>query len=137
MSLPNQLVGKNIQSITVYNGSGSVIPYATALALDATYPPQTYGAPGVKTTTGVTDSVGFALTAIPAGGYGSMQVGGLAVAIAGAAITFGTTLAVMTTNAGKVIAKTAGNRSIGVPYSSVAGDTEYVLVQLGAGADNA
>lgn len=137
MSLPNQLVGKNIQSVTCYNGSGSDIPYGTAVALDATYPPQTYNAPGVKTTTGATDGIGTALTAIPAGGYGSVQVGGLAVCIAGAAITFGTTLAVMTNNAGKVVAKTAGNRSLGVPFSSVAGDGEYVVVLLGAGADNA
>lgn len=136
MSLPNQLVGKNIQSRTVYNGSGTAIPFGTALALDASYPPQTYNAPGVKTTTGATDVVGFALTSIPAGGYGSMQVGGTAVAIAGGTITFGTTLAVMTNSSGQVIAKTATNRSAGVPFSTAASG-EYVLVQLGAGADNA
>ena len=64
MSLPNQLVGKNIQSRTVYNGSGTAIPFGTALALDASYPPQTYNAPGVKTTTGATDVVGFAFNAV-------------------------------------------------------------------------
>lgn len=136
MALPNQLVGKNIQSITVYNGSASAIPYGTALALDASYPPETYSAPGVKTTTGDTDFVGFALTAIPAGGYGSMQNGGTAVGIAGGTITFGTTLNVMANSSGQVVAKTSGKRSAGVPYSSAA-STGYVLVQLGSAADNA
>jgi hypothetical protein len=136
MSLPNQLVGKNIQSTTCYNNSASAIPYATAVALDSGAPPQTYGAPGVKTTTGATDGIGFALTAIPAYGFGSVQIAGLAVAIAGAAVTFGTDLAVKTDNAGKVVAKTAGTRSIGVPFSSAAGDGEYIVVQIGAGVDN-
>lgn len=136
MALPNQLAGKNIQSRTVYNGSTTAIAYGRALALDASYPPETYGAPGVKLTTGATDFVGFALTTIPAQGFGEMQVGGTAVAIAGATVTFGTTLAVMTDSAGAVIAKTATNRSAGVPFSSAAA-TGYVLVQIGGGVDNA
>ena len=136
MAAPNQIAGKNIQSRTVYNGSTTAIAYGTALAFDASYPPETYGAPGVKLTTDDSDFVGAALTTIPAGGYGSMQVGGTAVMIAGGIITFGTTKAVMSNSSGKVVTKTTGKRSAGVPSSSAAADA-YVQVQLGAGADNA
>ena len=136
MAQPNQLANKDLLPIAVYNGSGSTITEGYAVALDASYPPATWGAPGVKLTTGATDSIGFAKANIPTGKFGFVQCAGIARAIAGGAITFGTTLAVMTTSAGKVVAKTATNRSIGVPLSTAA-DGDEVLVLMGAGVDNA
>lgn len=136
MAQPNQLATKDTLPIAVYNGSGSTITEGYAVALDASYPPATWGAPGVKLTTGATDSIGFAKANIPTGKYGFVQCGGIARAIAGGTITFGTTLAVMTDNAGKVVAKTATNRSIGVPLSTAASGDE-VLVLMNAGIDNA
>jgi len=136
MALPNKVCGKSIHQITVYNGSASDIPVGTALAFDASYPPETYVAPGVKTTTGATDVVGFAQGVIKTKQTGSMIVAGVAVAIAGGTITFGTTLNLMTNSSGQVIAKTATNRGIGAPLSSATSGNP-VLVLIGSGADNA
>jgi hypothetical protein len=136
MAQPNQLANKDLCSIAVYNGSGSTITEGYAVALDASYPPATWGAPGVKLTTGATDVVGFAKATILTGKFGFVQVAGIARAIAAGTITFGTTLAVMTDSAGKVVAKTSGNRSAGVPLSTAASGDE-VLVLIGGGVDNA
>jgi hypothetical protein len=136
MAQPNQLANKDICSIAVYNGSGSTIPEGYAVALDSGYPPATWGAAGVKLTTGATDSIGFAKAQILTGKYGFVQVSGIARAVAAGTITFGSTLAVMTDSAGKVVAKTSGQRAIGVPLSTAATGDE-VLVLMGAGVDNA
>jgi Uncharacterized conserved protein (DUF2190) len=136
MAQPNQLANKDLLPIAVYNGSGSTITEGYAVALDASYPPATWGAPGVKLTTGATDCIGFAKANILTGKYGFVQCAGIARAIAGGTITFGSTLAVMTDSAGKVVAKTSGQRVIGVPLSTAASGDE-VLVLMGAGVDNA
>lgn len=136
MAAPSKLANKDLHSIAVYNGSGSTITEGYAVALDASYPPETWGAPGVKLTTGATDVIGFAKASIATGKFGTVQVAGIARAIAGGTITFGTTLNLMTNSAGKVIAKTATNRGIGAPLSSAVADGE-VLVLIGSGADNA
>ena len=136
MAAPNKVCGKPTLQITVYNGTGSDIPEGTALAFDASYPPETYAAPGVKTTTGATDVIGFAYGAIKNGRTGSAVVSGVAVGIAGGTITFGTTLNLMTNSSGQVVAKTATNRGIGAPLSSAVSGGK-VLVLMNSGADNA
>lgn len=136
MAAPNKVCGKVIHQVTVYNGTGTDIPEGTALAFDASFPPETYAAPGVKTTTGATDVVGFAYGVIKTGRTGSMVVAGIASAIAGGTITFGTTLNLMTNSSGQVVAKTATNRGIGAPMSSAVSGGR-VLVLIGSGADNA
>lgn len=131
MAQYNQLSGYPLLQMTVYNGTGSDIAAGYCVTLDASYPEATYGAPGVKLTTGDTDFVGVTSTTIPNGKTGTMTVAGIVDVICSAAITVGTTLSVMSDSAGKVLARTTGLRSVGIPLSTTAGTGEHVRVLLG------
>jgi hypothetical protein len=131
MAQTNKLSAIDILSITCYNGSGTAIDAGYCVATDPSYDEATYGAPGVKLTTGSSDFFGITRTSIPASGFGSVQVLGVAVGLCSAAIAYGTVVQVMSDSAGKLTPWTTGLRSAGVPLSTTSGTGEYVRVFLG------
>ena len=131
MAQYNQIVALPILQITVYNGTGTDIAANMCVALDSSYAPATYGCPGVKLTTGDTDFFGVTATIIPNGKTGTVTLEGIVDVICSAAITYGTTLSVMSDSAGKVLARTTGLRSAGLPLSTTDGTGEHVRVYLG------
>ena len=131
MAQYNQIVALPILQITVYNGTGTDIAANMCVALDSSYAHATYGCPGVKLTTGDTDFFGVTATIIPNGKTGTVTLEGIVDVICSAAITYGTTLSVMSDSAGKVLARTTGLRSAGLPLSTTAGTGEHVRVYLG------
>lgn len=130
MAQYNQLSAVNLLSITCYNGTGTDIAAGMCVATDASYDEATYGAPGVKLTTGSADFFGVTRTIIPNGKTGSVQVMGVANVLCSAAIAYGTVVQVMSDSAGKVTPWTTGLRSAGVPLSTTSGTGEYVRVLL-------
>lgn len=130
MAQYNQLSAVNLLSITCYNGTGTDIAAGMCVATDSSYDEATYGAPGVKLTSGSADFFGVSRTIIPNGATGSVQVLGIAVAMCSAAIAYGTVVQVMSDSAGKVTPWTTGLRSAGVPLSTTANTGEYARILL-------
>lgn len=137
MAVINQLSGvstSNGMDLPFKNYSGADIPAGTALICDSSNAPGTNTPGGVLTTADSTKCIGFALTVLKAGGMGMVRCGGLAVAIAGAAITYG--VPVMTNSSGQVVTQTSGLTQIGIAMSAATASTDQVLVLI-APAKNA
>ncbi len=135
MAVINQLSGIGIgMDIPVKNYTGADIAAGTALKIDTGNVPDTNKAIGVVQTTSDVGCVGFALTPLKAGGHGLMRSGGVAIGIAGAAITVG--VPVMSNASGKVVTQTAALAQIGYALSRADVDTDAIQVLI-APAKNA
>lgn len=89
-------------------------------------------APGIKITSGDTDYVGITSAIIKNGATGSLQVAGIGLGVAGAGITFGTDLSLMSDGNGALIPRTTGKRSAGIPLHTVStGDPIQFLIRAG------
>jgi hypothetical protein len=135
MAVFNQLSGiNNGMDIPVKNYGGSDIAMGSALKIDTGNVPDTNKAIGVVVTTSDVGCIGFAVATIKAGGHGLMRSGGVAVGIAGAAITVG--VPVMAAASGKVVTQTAALCQIGYALSKADVDTDAIQVLI-APAKNA
>ena len=124
-----------IQDLPYYNATGATINKGEALKLDTTNVMSgTQPLWGMTPTTGVTDKcLGFAVQNVPTGQTGTMQVAGVAVAIAAGAITVGSTVGPSST-AGDVTAYTATDPYVGTALTAAvnAADPIFVLINPGA-----
>jgi Uncharacterized conserved protein (DUF2190) len=113
------------------NTSGAAIAAGTALKLDTGNPiSATQPQIGMIPTTAITDFVdGFAVENVPIGGQGRVQIEGIAVGIASAAIAIGAVVGASAT-AGKVVAYTATDPSIGKAWSAAANANDPVLIRI-------
>jgi hypothetical protein len=101
-------------------------------AFDASNPPTSTQAPGIKTTTGSEDYVGIASAIIRKGETGSLQVAGIGLGVASADIHFGSDLSLMSDSNGELLPRTTGLRSAGIPlHSCSSGDPIQFLIRAG------
>jgi predicted RecA/RadA family phage recombinase len=130
MAVFEQVAGSAVDGGDIYfkNYGGSAIPAFTAVKIDSSNATSATAPPGVVQTTDDTNAIGFALESIPAGKSGRVRCYGVAVAIAGAAITVGTY--VMTNSSGQVVAQTAGKFGIGYAIRTASASTENVPVLI-------
>lgn len=132
MSRTNELLRRvgETPSIAVYNGTGADIAEGVACAFDPENPPTSTRATGIKITTGDSDFLGMTYTLIKAGQSGSLQLRGVGIGVAGADITFGDTLSVMSNSSGELIPRTSGKRTAGIPtISALTGETVSFLIE--------
>lgn len=137
MAVINQLSGvstSNGMDLIVKNYTGADIPVGTAVKVDTGNVPGTNLPLGVVQTTSDQLCIGFALSTIPAGKTAAIRCGGVAVGIAGAAVTVG--VPVMSNSSGQVVAQTAGLYQIGYALSAGTVATDQIMVLI-APAKNA
>jgi Uncharacterized conserved protein (DUF2190) len=139
MSATDYVYGRNtlnLADLPYVNATGSTISKGMALKLDTSHKISgTQPLSGMTPVTAVTDRVlGIAVQNVPTGQNGTMQVGGVGVAIADAnAITTGNTLGASGSVTGDVAPYTATDPYLGVAMSDTANAADPVLVLINPG----
>ena len=135
MSSYYQLTRKVDRQIDFINLTGSAIPEGTACSTDSANPPTLNRLGGIKPTTDDTSFVGVTTAAVPNGATCQLQVEGIAIGLAGADLTYGTHVALMSDSSGNIVPRTSKKAMAGILLrSAVSGDQCQFFISRGPNA---